>query len=105
MVERYIKNLEEIESQFEHIEIRRDKENLVTTVIMNHPPLHPNDTRINTMGPGLVEELKYIPELFRFDPDSRVIILRGSNNCFTSGADLTDATSEEASPYLTKEVV
>jgi len=57
MVEKFIQYIEEIESKFEHIEIVRDKENFVTTLVMNHPPLNPNDKRVNTMGPGLLEEL------------------------------------------------
>ena len=105
MVEKFIKNIEEIESKFEHIEIVRDKENFVTTLIMNHPPLNPNDKRVNTMGPGLVEELKFVPEIFRFDLDTRVIIIKGSNNCFGSGADLSGATSEESTPWITKQYV
>lgn len=105
MVEKFIKNLEEIESKFEHIEIVRDRENFITTLTMNHPPLNPNDKRVNTMGSGLVEELKFVPEIFRFDPDTRVIIIKGSNNCFGSGADLTGSTDEESTPWLTKRFV
>ena len=105
MVEKYVNTLEEIESKFEHIKIERDKENFITTLTMHHPPLNPNDKRVNTMGSGLVEELKYIPEIFRFDPDTRVIIIKGSNNCFGSGADLTGSTDEESTPWLTKRFV
>ncbi len=105
MVEKFIKNIEDIESKFEHIKISRDRENFVTTLTMNHPPLNPNDKRVNTMGPGLVEELRFIPEIFRFDLDTRVIIIKGSNNCFASGADLTGSTDEESTPWLTKQYV
>jgi len=72
---------------------------------MDHPPLNPNDKRVNTMGPELVEELKFIPEIFRFDLNTRVIIIKGSNNCFSSGADLSGSTSEEVTPWITKEYV
>jgi len=105
MFEKFTKNIEEIESKFEHITIRRDPENFVTTLMMNHPPLNPNDKRVNTMGSGLIEELKFVPEIFRFDPDTRVIIIKGSNNCFGSGADLSGSTDEEISPWLTKQYV
>ena len=105
MFEKFAKNIEEIESKFEHITIRRDPENFVTTLMMNHPPLNPNDKRVNTMGSGLIEELKFVPEIFRFDPDTRVIIIKGSNNCFGSGADLSGSTDEEISPWLTKQYV
>ena len=105
MVERFINNAEEIVSKFKHIEIVKDPENYITTLTMSHPPLNPNDKRVNTMGPELVEELKFIPEIFRFDPETRVIIIKGSNNCFSSGADLSGSTSEEASPWFTKQFV
>lgn len=98
-------NAEDIESKFEHIEIIRDPENFVTTLIMDHPPLNPNDKRVNTMGHGLIEELKFVPEIFRFDPNTRVIIIKGSKNCFCSGADLSTATSEESTPWFTKQYV
>jgi len=105
MVENNVNNSEVKLPKFEHIEIVRDPENYVTTVIMNHPPINPNDKRVNTMGPNLVEELKIIPEIFRYDLNTRVIILKGSNNCFSSGADLMGTTSEEASPWFTKQFV
>ena len=105
MVERFINDIEEIETKFKHIEVARDPENFITTLTMDHPPLNPNDKRVNTMGPGLLEELKFIPEIFRFDPGTRVIIIKGSNNCFSSGADLSTATSEESSPWNTKQYV
>ncbi len=105
MVEKYINNSEIKIPKFEHIEIIRDPKNFVTSIIMNHPPLNPNDKRVNTMGPKLVEELKFIPEILRFDPNSRVIILKGSNNCFSSGADLSGSISEEATPWITKQYV
>ncbi|MHA1458021.1 MAG: enoyl-CoA hydratase/isomerase family protein [Promethearchaeota archaeon] len=75
MVEKFIRVIEDIESKFEHIKIRRDPENFVTTLTMNHPPLNPNDKRVNTMGPGLVEELRFI------------------------------STDEESTPWLTKQYV
>jgi len=105
MVEKFIKIFEDIESKFEHITIRRDPENFVTTLTMHHPPLNPNDKRVNTMGPGLVEELKFVPEILRFDTDTRVIIIKGSNNCFGSGADLSGSTEEEVTPWTTKQYV
>lgn len=105
MVERFINNIEGVEAKFKHIEIVRDPENFITTLTMDHPPLNPNDKRVNTMGPELVEELKFIPEIFRFDPETRVIIIKGSNNCFSSGADLSGSTSEDVTPWTTKQYV
>jgi enoyl-CoA hydratase/carnithine racemase len=105
MVEKYIKNVGESDPKFEHIEIIRDTKNYITTLIMNHPALNPNDKRINTMGPKLVEELYNVSELLHWDLNTRVVIIRGSNNCFSNGADLTGTTSEEASPWLTKQFV
>ena len=105
MVERYLNNIEDIEVKFKHIKIVRDPKNFITTLTMDHPPLNPNDKRVNTMGPELVEELKFIPEIFRYDLETRVIIIKGSKNCFSSGADLSGSTSEEATPWFTTQFV
>jgi enoyl-CoA hydratase/3-hydroxyacyl-CoA dehydrogenase len=64
----------------------KDEKNFITTLILNHPPLMEGDNRVNTMGPKLVEELDKVAALL-YDDDSRVIILKGSKNCFISGAD------------------
>jgi len=72
--------------EFEHIEVIKDEKNFITTLILDHPPLMEGDSRINTMGPKLVEELYKVSDLL-YDDDTRVIILRGSKNCFISGAD------------------
>lgn len=105
MVEKDIINVEKSEPKFEHIEIIIDKENFIATLILNHPPLTPSDKRINTMGPKLVEELYRVSELLYWDQNTRVVVIRGSNNCFTSGADLTGSTSQESTPWLTKQFV
>lgn len=97
--------IEDKERKFEHIEIIKDTENFITTLIMSHPPLTPSDKRINTMGPKLVEELDRVSELLYWDQDTRVVVIRGSNNCFGTGADLTGSTSQEATPWLTKQFV
>lgn len=76
----------EKEWEFEHIEVIRDEKNFITTLVLNHPPLMEGDTRINTMGPKLVDELYKVSDLL-YDDDTRVIVLRGSKNCFISGAD------------------
>lgn len=98
-------NIDVADQEFEHIEVIKDKENFITTLIMNHPPLTSSDKRINTMGPKLVEELYRVSELLYWDQDTRVVVIRGSNNCFTSGADLTGSTSQESTPWLTKQFV
>ncbi|MHA2219364.1 MAG: enoyl-CoA hydratase/isomerase family protein [Candidatus Hodarchaeales archaeon] len=74
------------EWEFEHIEVIKDEKNFITTLILDHPPLMEGDSRINTMGPKLVDELFKVSDLL-YDDDTRVIILRGSKNCFISGAD------------------
>lgn len=43
MVEKDIINVENSEPKFGHIEIIRDKDNYITTLIMNHPPVTPSD--------------------------------------------------------------
>ena len=71
--------------EFKHLEIK--KENFVTTIVMDHPPLSNLDTRVNTMGPALVDELGKVQDLLYNDHETRVIILRGSKNYFSGGGD------------------
>ncbi|MHA2010363.1 MAG: enoyl-CoA hydratase/isomerase family protein [Promethearchaeota archaeon] len=81
------------EWEFEHIEVIKDEKNFITTLILDHPPLMEGDSRINTMGPKLVDELFKVSDLL-YDDDTRVIILKGSKNCFISGADFGQPEGE-----------
>jgi enoyl-CoA hydratase/carnithine racemase len=81
-------NNEEKNWEFNHLEIKKDLENHITTIIMDHPPLLGElDTRTNTMGPALVEELAKVQDLLYYDPDTRIIILKGSKHYFSGGGD------------------
>lgn len=79
--------------EFKHLEIT--KKNFVTTIVMDHPPLSKLDTRVNTMGPGLVDELGKVQDLLYDDPETRVIILRGSKHYFSGGGDFGGEISTE----------
>lgn len=80
-------NDEKKDWEFNHLEIKKDMENHITTIIMDHPPLSKLDTRTNTMGPALVEELAVVQNRLYNDPDTRIIILKGSKHYFSGGGD------------------
>ncbi|MHA2283203.1 MAG: enoyl-CoA hydratase/isomerase family protein [Promethearchaeota archaeon] len=80
-------NNEKNDWEFNHLEIKKDLENHITTIIMDHPPLSNLDTRTNTMGPALVEELRKVQDLLYNDLDARIIILKGSKHYFSGGGD------------------
>ncbi|MFW9874280.1 MAG: enoyl-CoA hydratase/isomerase family protein [Candidatus Thorarchaeota archaeon] len=80
-------NDEKSEWKFRHLEIKKDVDNHITTIIMDHPPLSNLDTRTNTMGPALVEELGKVQDLLYNDLDTRIIILKGSKHYFSGGGD------------------
>ena len=43
--------------EFNHIEVKRDLKNFVTTLVMDHPPISEKEARINTIGPELLDDL------------------------------------------------
>ena len=88
-------DIEEKDWDFKHLEIKRDTKKYITTIIMDHPPLSQLDTRTNTMGPALVEELGKVQDLLYDDPDTRIIILKGSKNYFSGGGDFGDGEPPE----------
>lgn len=73
--------------EFNHIEVNKDLKNHITTLILDHPPLSELDTRVNSLGPALVEELGKVFELLYDDLDTRIIILKGSKHYFSGGGD------------------
>lgn len=73
--------------EFKHLKVTKDKENHITTIVMDHPPLSKFDTRVNSMGAALVEELGKVLDLMYYDRDTRIIILKGSNHYFSGGGD------------------
>lgn len=95
--------------EFNHIEVKRDLKNFVTTLVMDHPPISEREARINTIGPELLDDLAKVSDLLYDDPESRVIIVRGSKNCFSGGADFGDTSDPNteliASPWAVKKRV
>ncbi|MFX0120958.1 MAG: 3-hydroxyacyl-CoA dehydrogenase NAD-binding domain-containing protein [Promethearchaeota archaeon] len=77
------------EWEFDTVEVKRDLENYVTTVILNRPPL-------NTFNSELVNDLGAVLDKLWDDPDTRCIVIRGSANCFSAGADLGSSIPDSA---------
>jgi len=75
--------------EFETVEIIKDPENFIATLMMNRPPL-------NLMNPQLVADLGAAIDLLADDPDIRVIILRGSANCFSAGFEMDPTLYDNA---------
>ena len=80
--------------EFETVKIIKDPENYITTVLMNRPPL-------NLINPQILVDLGKAVDLLVDDPDTRVIILRGSTNCFSAGFDI-GSSSAEVTPWQVK---
>ncbi|MHA2281991.1 MAG: 3-hydroxyacyl-CoA dehydrogenase NAD-binding domain-containing protein [Candidatus Hodarchaeales archaeon] len=73
---------EKSEFEFETIEVKRDTKNFVTTVTLNRPPMNP-------FNADLVRDLEAVLDRLWDDNDTRCIVIRGSANCFSVGADLS----------------
>ncbi|MHA2101612.1 MAG: 3-hydroxyacyl-CoA dehydrogenase NAD-binding domain-containing protein [Candidatus Kariarchaeaceae archaeon] len=82
---------------FDTIELIRDKENFITTIVLNRPPL-------NTINLKLLQELSQIIDLLYTDKNTRVIVIKGSANCFSAGADIT-AFQDTSAPWEAKKGV
>lgn len=77
------------EWDFETIEIKKDPETFVTTLLMNRPPM-------NLLNPQLVDDLGKAADLLTDDPETRVIVLRGAANCFSAGWDVGSGFPDSA---------
>ncbi|MFX1255257.1 MAG: enoyl-CoA hydratase-related protein, partial [Promethearchaeota archaeon] len=77
------------EWEFETIEVKKDPENYVTTVMLNRPPVNP-------MNEELLDELNAVLDLLWNDNDTRCIVIRGAANCFSAGADLAGGIPDSA---------
>lgn len=75
--------------EFETVEIIKDTENFVTTLLMNRPPL-------NLMDNQLLSDLRSAIELLVDDNETRVIVLRGAANCFSGGFDMASGLYDSA---------
>ena len=82
---------------FDTIELLRDEENYTTTILLNRPPL-------NTINLKLLQELNEVIDLLYSDDKTRVIVIRGSANCFSAGADIT-AFQDSSTPWEAKKGV
>lgn len=72
---------EKKEDEFETIRLERDPDNFVTTLWINRP--YPN-----TINEQVLDDLSATLDLLWFDKQTRVIVLRGENRCFSAGFEL-----------------
>ena len=93
-MKRHINRVLIMDLNFETIKLEQDKENFVTTVILSKPPL-------NTISLKLLQELNQVIDFLYNDDYTRVIVVRGSNNCFSAGADIT-SFKDANTPWLSK---
>ena len=82
------------QDEFETLELIHDRENFITTILLNRPPL-------NTINLKLLQELNLAIDIVHNDENTRVIIVRGSANCFSAGADVT-AFQDVSTPWQAK---
>ncbi|MHA1995476.1 MAG: 3-hydroxyacyl-CoA dehydrogenase NAD-binding domain-containing protein [Candidatus Hodarchaeales archaeon] len=84
--------------EFENVEVTKDEENFVTTITLNNPPL-------NLISQGLLEDLGKALDLLWDDKKTRVIVIRGSANCFSAGAQIDPSLMLDAVPFVLYEYV
>ena len=79
--------------EFDNVEVTKDEENFVTTIILNNPPL-------NLISEDLLNDLSDALDLLWHDDKTRVIVLRGSANCFSAGASIDPSLMLDAVPSI-----
>ncbi|PWI48120.1 3-hydroxyacyl-CoA dehydrogenase [Candidatus Heimdallarchaeota archaeon B3_Heim] len=84
--------------EFENVEVTKDEENFVTTIMLNNPPL-------NLISQGLLDDLSKALDLLWDDEKTRVIVIRGSANCFSAGAQIDPSLMLDAVPFVLYEYV
>ncbi|MHA1976240.1 MAG: 3-hydroxyacyl-CoA dehydrogenase NAD-binding domain-containing protein [Candidatus Hodarchaeales archaeon] len=84
--------------EFENVEVTKDEENFVTTIMLNNPPL-------NLISQGLLDDLGKVLDLLWDDKKTRVIVIRGSANCFSAGAQIDPSLMLDAVPFVLYEYV
>ncbi|MFX1517710.1 MAG: 3-hydroxyacyl-CoA dehydrogenase NAD-binding domain-containing protein [Promethearchaeota archaeon] len=82
--------------EFDNVIIEKDSENFVTTILFNNPPL-------NLLSRGVLTDLSAAIDLLWDDLETRVIVLRGTANCFSAGVDLAGGIPD--SPWAMKQFV
>lgn len=82
--------------EFKTIEIKRDTESRVTTILMNRPSIEGKDARVNSINSEMLDEFDKALDFLYTDKDTHVIVLRGANGAFSGGGDLgSESVSEE----------
>ena len=79
--------------EFDNVEVTKDEENFITTVMLNNPPL-------NLISQDLLNDLSAALDLLWRDDKTRVIIIRGSANCFSAGAQIDPSLMLDAVPFV-----
>ena len=82
--------------EFDNVIIEKDTENFVTTIYLNNPPL-------NLISRGVLTDLSAAIDLLWDDLETRVIVLKGTANCFSAGVDLAGGIPD--SPWAMKQFV
>jgi enoyl-CoA hydratase/3-hydroxyacyl-CoA dehydrogenase len=84
--------------EFENVEVTKDEENFVATIMLNNPPL-------NLISQDLLQDLSDALDLLWDDKSIRVIVIRGSANCFSAGAQIDPSLMLDAVPFVLYEYV
>ncbi len=84
--------------EFENVEVTFDEENYIANVMLNSPPL-------NLLSGDLLSDLSDALDLLWDDKRFRVIIIRGSANCFSAGAQIDPSLMLDAVPFALHEYV
>ncbi len=82
--------------EFDNVIIEKDLENFVSTIYLNNPPL-------NLISRGVLTDLSAAIDLLWDDIETRVIVLKGTANCFSAGVDLAGGIPD--SPWAMKQFV
>jgi enoyl-CoA hydratase/3-hydroxyacyl-CoA dehydrogenase len=79
--------------EFDNVEVTKDEENFVTTIMLNNPPL-------NLFSQDVLQDLSDALDLLWDDDKTRVIVIRGSANCFSAGASIDPSLMLDANPFM-----
>jgi enoyl-CoA hydratase/3-hydroxyacyl-CoA dehydrogenase len=78
--------------EFDNVEVTKDEENFVTTIMLNNPPL-------NLISQDLLDDLGKAIDLLWDDEKTRVIVIRGNANCFSAGAQIDPSMMLDANSF------
>ncbi len=75
--------------EFKTIEIEKDEQNFITTIIMSRPPpVEDKEARFNMINDDMLIEINQALDLIYEDSTTRVIVVKGANHYFSGGAEL-----------------